>query len=166
MVEAQIDESAHTGRIILKPNASWSWQANLYLLYTLMAISLTIGFGFLIMGAWLVLPYCLLELAVLAACIWYCVRQCNRQEVITISEHEVLVQRGIREPQETRYYHRIWAQFLIKPAKHPWDPAVVSIRSHGEEDEIGSFLSRSDKAELIAELRKIVSAYQAQHPSG
>lgn len=162
MVEAHIDDSAHTGRIILKPNRSWSWQANLYLLYTLMAMSLTIGIGLAMMGAWVVLPYSLLEMAVLAGCIYYCVRQCNRQEVITISEHEVTVERGLREPEERRNWHRVWAQFLVKPARHPWDPDVVSIRSHGEEFEIGSFLSRKDKSQLIDQLRRVVAAYHQQ----
>jgi uncharacterized membrane protein len=57
MVQAQIDDQSHTGQIILSPNASWSWKANLYVLYTLMAISLTVGIGFAIMGAWMILPY-------------------------------------------------------------------------------------------------------------
>ncbi len=162
MVEAHIDESAHTGRLILRPNASWSWKANLYLLYTLTFVSVSFGIFFLVMGAWVILLYSLLELSILAACLWYVVRQCNRQEVITISEHEVTVQRGIKEPEESKNYHRVWAQFMVKPPKHPWDPAVVSIRSHGEEDEIGSFLSKKDKATLIYELRKLVSAYQQQ----
>ncbi|MFT5563237.1 MAG: putative membrane protein, partial [Litorivivens sp.] len=53
MVDSQIDDSSHTGQIVLKPNASFSWRANLFLLYTLMAISLVIGLGFAIMGAWM-----------------------------------------------------------------------------------------------------------------
>jgi len=126
------------------------------------AFRLFLQSAILAMGAWLVLPYCLLELAVLAACIWYCVRQCRRQEVITISEHEVQIERGIETPTDQHNYHRIWAQFLVKPARHPWDPDIVSIRSHGEELELGSFLSRKDKHRLIAELRKMVAAYQQQ----
>lgn len=161
MVEADIDDSAFTGRIILRPNASWSWQANLYLLYTLTGISLVISLAFMLMGAWLVLPWSGGALIVLAACTWYCVRQCNRQEVITLSEDEVVIERGIRAPRERRTYQRTWAQFLIKPAAHPWDPAMVSIRSRGEEDEIGSFLNSADKAKLITVIRKLVAAYQA-----
>lgn len=157
MVEATIDDSSHTGRIILKPNASWSWRANLYLLYTLMAISLTIGFGFLLMGAWLILPYSILEMTVLALCIYYCVLKCNRQEVITISEYEVEIQRGIYRPMESWNFHRVWSQFLVKAPRHRWDPAVVSIRSHGKELEIGSFLSRRDKSRLIEQLRRVVA---------
>ncbi len=158
MVEADIDDSSHTGRIVLRPNASWSWRANLRFLYLLMAVSLTIGVGFLLMGAWVVLPYSLLEMSVLAACIYYCVRQCNRQEVITISEHRVQVERGVRMPSDRRDYHRIWAQFLVRPPRHPWDPEVVAIRSHGQELEIGQFLNRRDKLKLIAQLRRVVGS--------
>ena len=158
MVEADIDDQRHTGRIILKPNASWSWRANLYVLYTLMGISVSIGVGFLLMGAWLVLPYSMIEMAVLTACIVYCVRQCNRKEVITISEDEVLVQRGIYKPMEHWNYKRMWARFMVRAPRHPWDPAVVSIRSHGKELELGSFLSKRDKSALIEQLRRVVPA--------
>ena len=121
MVEAYIDDHSHTGRIVLKPNASWSWRANLYLLYTLVGISTVIGLAFLLHGAWLVLPYSMLEMSVLFACIYYCVRQCNRQEVITVSEYEVLIQRGIRRPVESWIYHRLWAHFMVKSPRHPRD---------------------------------------------
>lgn len=158
MVEADIDDQTRTGRIVLRPNASWTWQRNLYLLYTLMAVSLTVGVGFLFMGAWVILPYSLLELALLTVAIYYCVRQCQRQEVITVSEHEVQVQRGTRTPTESWRYHRVWARFMVKPPRHPWDPAIVSIRSHGEELELGSFLNQGDKTQLIALLKRVVPA--------
>jgi uncharacterized membrane protein len=156
MVLSEIDNESRTGRIVLTPNASWSWQANLYLLYTLMCISIGIGIGFMLAGAWVILPYSILEMSVLGLCFYYVVRKCNQREVITVSEHEVLVQRGFHSPIESRNYHRMWAKFLVKPPKHPWDPEVVSIRSHGQELELGSFLSRGDKQRLIDALRRVV----------
>tara|TARA_R110002110_G_scaffold146179_2_gene335975 strand:+ start:380 stop:862 length:483 start_codon:yes stop_codon:yes gene_type:complete len=156
MIQVNIDDQTHTGQIILSPNASWSWQANLYLLYTLMAISLTVGIGFALKGAWMILPYSILEIAVLAMCLYVCVQKCNRQEVITVREHEVTIERGIKRPSETWNYHRLWAKFLVKPAKHPWDGQIVSISSHGKELELGSFLNRTDKLELIANLKRVV----------
>lgn len=158
MVLSNIDDSSHTGQIILKPNASWTWRANLYLLYTLMGISLSIGFGFLLAGAWVVLPYSVLEMTILGLCLYYVVRKCNRQEVITVSEEEVLIQRGIRTPNESWNYHRMWAKFLVKSPRHPWDPEIVSIRSHGRELELGEFLSRGDKKQLIDALKRVVPA--------
>jgi uncharacterized membrane protein len=156
MVSANIDDNSQTGQIVLKPNYSWSWRYNLYLLYTLMGISITMSIGFLLMGAWIILPYSLLELVVVAACMHYCVWQCNKREVITVSEHDVHIEKGVNKPSEIWDYHRLWAKFLVQKPRHPWDPAIVSIRSHGKETELGSFLSKPDKTELIRQLKRVV----------
>lgn len=158
MIQAEIDDRSRTGRIILQPNASWSWRANLFLLYTLMAVSFTIAIAFLMDGAWLILPYSGLEMAAVGLGIYYCVRKCNLQEVITVSEHEVLIQRGIRAPEEQWHYHRVWARFLVKRPSHPWRRTVIAIRSHGNELEIGSFLNDPDKTALIDQLKRVVPA--------
>ncbi len=156
MVESHIDDKTRTGQIILTPNASWSWRANLYLLYTLLAISLTIGIGFALMGAWMILPYSLLELSFLAVCIYICVQKCNRQEVIRVREHDVTIEKGMRRPNQTWNYHRLWAKFVVKPPRHPWQTEIITIASHGKELELGGFLNRSDKHKLIADLKRIV----------
>lgn len=92
MVIVNIDDASNTGQIILRPNYSWPWRFNLYLLYTLTTISLTVGAAFLIMGAWVVLPYSILEMLFLLACMYYCLYQCSKQEVITISRHDVRIE--------------------------------------------------------------------------
>lgn len=160
MVEAELNEDTRTTRIILRPNQSWSWRANLYLLGTLVVISFSIGFAFLLAGAWVILPFSILEMFAVTVCLYYCVRQCHRQEVITITEHALRVERGGKRPVETWDYHRIWAKFMVRPARHPWDPAVVSIRCRGQDLEIGQFLSRRDKSDLVAQLRKVVARMQ------
>ena len=156
MVFAEIDEQALTGKIVLTPNSSWTWRANLYFLYTLTVVSLTVGIGFLLQGAWLVLPFSILEMLFLATCIYFVVLKCNRQEVITISKHEVLIESGRKKPEQTRHYNRSWSQFHISTPKHPWDPKIVKIRSHGKEFEIGSFLNQKDKSELVDMLKRVV----------
>lgn len=158
MIEAHIDDRTRTGRIILKPNASWSWRANVWMLYSLATLSACIGIAFLIKGAWIVLPYSAAELTALTLCIYYSVRQCYRQEVITVSEHEVYVERGFKQPVERRQYHRLWAKFLVKAPRHPWCQTVIAIRSHGMDFEIGSFLNDPDKAQLILQLKRVVPA--------
>ena len=161
MVLAEINEQSLTGPIVLTPNFSWSWKANLYLLYTLMGISLGVGLGFMIHGAWLVLPFSILEMLFLGVCIYLCLLKCDRQEVITISEHEVLIESGRRKPEQSRQFNRSWSQFLISTPKHPWDPKIVCIRSHGKELEIGSFLNQKDKSELVSMLKRVVYGYTA-----
>ena len=85
MVLTEIDDRTNTGVIVLRPNNSWSWRANVAFLSIFMGVSLTIAIGFLFAGAWVIMPYSILEITVVAACIHYCVKQCSRQEVITVT---------------------------------------------------------------------------------
>lgn len=156
MIVTDIDDSNRTGIIILRPNHSWSWRANLIFLSVFMGVSLTISLGFLMVGAWVILPFSLIEITVVALCMHYCVKQCSRQEVITVSDYEVKIERGVRAACEEETFHRMWAKFFVCKPKHPWDPLAVSIRSHGQESEIGSFLSKRDKQDLVAELKRVV----------
>ena len=96
MVELDIDDTTQTGQIVLRPNASGTWRFNLYLLYTLMIVSGTVSVGFLIAGAWMILPFSIIEMGALAACMFYCNRQCHRQEVITVSDDLVSIEQGVR----------------------------------------------------------------------
>ena len=141
MVLTDIDDSTRTGIIILRPNSSWSWRANVLFLSIFMGVSLSIAFGFLLAGAWVVMPYSLLEIAVITYCIHYCVRQCSRQEVITISDHEVRIESGIQTPSRQQTFQRMWAKFFVQRPRRPWETLTLSIRSHGMEIEFGCFLS-------------------------
>jgi uncharacterized membrane protein len=156
MVIVNIDDNSQTGQIILRPNYSWSWRFNLYILYTLVSISLTIGVAFLAIGAWMVLPYSILGLLLLLVCVYYCLYQCGKQEVITVSQHDVRIEKGRKNPAESWAYKRLWARFMVQSPRHSLDPAVVSIRSYGHELELGSFLNKQDKLELIEQLRRVV----------
>ena len=156
MVLTDIDDNTQTGVIVLRPNNSWGWRANVVFLSVFMGVSLTIGTGFLIAGAWVVLPFSLLEISVVGYCLYYCVRQCSRQEVITVSDHEVMIETGIRQPTEARTFQRMWAKFFVTSPRRPWEDKTLSIRSHGIETEIGSFLSREDKDALVKQLRRVI----------
>ncbi len=156
MIVADIDDNTRTGVIILRPNHSWSWRANVVFLSILMGVSMAIAFGFLMAGAWVILPFSLIEMTVVALCIHYCVKQCARQEVITISDHEVQIECGVRTPSHRENFQRMWAKFFVKKPKHPWDPPRLTIRSHGKEFEIGSFLNQRDKKDLVSMLHRII----------
>jgi len=156
MVLTNIDDKSGTGIIILRPNHSWSWHANVLFLSVFMGISLSIALGFLFAGAWVVVPYSVLEITVVALCLHYCVRQCSRQEVITISDYQVTIEKGIRRPLSQLTFHRMWAKFFVQQPSRPWGSLTLSIRSHGQETEIGSFLNRHDKDSLLNALKRVV----------
>ncbi len=156
MVSASFDTRSRIGRIILTPNRSWSWRANLLFLSTFSLVCLVIGTAFVLQGLWLVLPFSLLEAALVAMAFYYCSRRSYRQEVLTFSEDELLIERGIRRPTQRRVFKRLFARVFVRRPRHPWYPTRVAVRSHGQEVEIGEFLNPEDKDLLIRELRQMV----------
>lgn len=155
MIELDINDETQTGQIILRPNHSWTWRYNLYLLCTLTAVSSVVSLGFLLAGAWLILPFSILELTVLAGCMYYCTRQCNQQEVITVSEDAVQIEQGRKQADVVIHYQRLWAKYLVSPPHHPWGSPRIAIRSHNRESELGAFLNQEDKQKLIAALKRV-----------
>lgn len=164
MVKANVDSGAQWAQIVLRPNQSWSWRANLALLATLTGISLTIAGAFLLKGLWLVLPFSILEMTVLYFCLRYLVIRNQRQEVITFSSDEVVIERGRRRAEESLSYNRYWAHFCVIPSALPGRDPRIAIRSHGRETEIGGFLSEPDKRALVQHLRDIVALLKS--PTG
>ena len=160
MVIADLDYTSNSGSILLRPNHLLSWKGNLWFLFLLSCLSLTIATSLMIAGAYLILPFSLLEILALAAALYYCAWQRQRREVITFSAYQVTIEKGYYQPQQTRRYHRLWAQFIVRQPAHPWEPHQVCIRSHGKEEELGTFLSREDKKRLITQLRRFVQATQ------
>ena len=156
LVEAYIDENDGNGRIVLRPNASWPWRANVYLLGVLTVISLSIGVGFLTMGAWVILPFSIAELIIVSGCFYYCVRRCRMQQIISFSEDQVVIEHGISSPIEVTRFNRTWAKFLVLAPDHSWWHRRVVIRSHGSEKELGDFLNETDRERLVRYLRKTV----------
>ncbi|MEM1433326.1 MAG: DUF2244 domain-containing protein [Pseudomonadota bacterium] len=156
MVSSNIDTEAGTVLIVLRPNQSWSWRANLWLIFSLFGIALTSGIFFLLQRYWLILPFTLAEVAIVAGCLYYCVRQTHRQEVLRLCPDTVVLERGINQVAESRRFERYFTRFTVMPPKYRGHLQTVALRCRGEETEIGSFLSPADKIELIDILKESV----------
>src|SRR5262245_24770692 len=114
MVTAGFDEAHAVGRIVLRPNRSWTWRANTYLVVTLTVVSALIAGSFAFRGMWMVLPFSTVEMSVLLACLYYCVRRTHRQEVLTFSVQELVVEQGHRRPERTVRFERFWTRVLVE----------------------------------------------------
>ena len=156
MVLTEIDGSTNTWVIVLRRNNSWSWRANLLFLSVFMGVSFTNAFGFMLAGARVILPFSLLKIAALGPCIHRCVRQCPRQEAITVTDYEITIESGIRKPFIQKTLKLTWAKFFESKPVKPWESPTLSMRSHSEEIKIDSFLYQRDKDELVSQLRRVV----------
>ncbi len=156
MITSEFDDRECRGRIILRPNRSWTWQANVAFLAIMMTVSLSISFGFMLQGMWVVLPFALLELAVLAGCLYYCVRRTHQQEVLTFSPEALLVERGIHKPQLQIEFQRYFTRFFVKRPRHRWYGKRIAVRCRDTEMEIGSFLNPEEIDDLVVQLRAMI----------
>ena len=163
MISNDFDSSSGRFMIVLRPNQSWTWRANLYLIASLLVVSLGIGIFFVLQNNWLILPFTLAEVALVAACLYYCVRRTHQQEVITLTQDAVILERGIRQPDERQRFHRYFTRFFVKPPRYRGHRQTISLRCRDEETEIGSFLSEQEKQQLIRTLREVIAALD--HPA-
>ena len=79
MIESTRNEETQSTILVLRPNNSLTWRLNLVLLLIIAAVSISIALSFLIAGAWVILPFSLAELVLLALCIRYVAKQCARR---------------------------------------------------------------------------------------
>lgn len=159
VIAAHFDESGHIGRIVLTPNRSWTWRSNTYFVATLLTVSVIVATTFAFRGLWLVLPFSALEMSVLFACLYFCVRRTHEQEVLTFSADELVVEKGHGRPERVYRFSRFLARFLVEPASHPWYDNRIEIRARSERIEIGRFLTPEEKTRLVKQLRLMVNRF-------
>jgi len=156
MIEATFDDQRHVGTIVLRPNRSWTWRANQYLVYTLMAVSGTIAIVFTARGLWVVLPFTVLEMSVLLGCLYYCVRRTHRQEVLRLSPDELVLESGHDRPERIYRCPRFFARFHVESARHPWYATRIRIEARGERHAVGDFLGNDEKRMLVRHVRDLI----------
>jgi uncharacterized membrane protein len=164
VIAATFDPVQGLGTIVLRPNRSWTWRANRYLVYSLMTVSSLIGCGFTLRGLWVVLPFTALEMTVLLGCLYYCVRRAHRQEVLVLSNEELTLQTGHDRLEHVYRYPRFFARFHVDAARHPWYASHIRLESRGRRHEIGDFLTGDEKRELVRCMRELIHRLDSTPP--
>lgn len=166
MIACEFDTDTSAALIVMRPNRSWTWRANVYFVATLMTVSLLLAAAFTTQGFWIILPFTLLEMSVLTACLYYCVRRTHITEVLRLNRERLTFERGIREPTQCVSFERYFARFFVEPARHPWYRKKIELKCCGKALEVGTFLSDEEKDQLVRELRRIIHRLDAPPPAG
>ena len=133
---------------IVRRNNSLSSSGRLRVFGFLLAVSVGIATGFsLIFGAWPIVPFAGIEMAVLFAAFRYMERHAGDYERITIrgAQVEVEVQDGSKVMR--RDMNRHWAQVVRAGDR-------VALRSHGREVEIGRHLPEEQRLTLACQIER------------
>jgi uncharacterized membrane protein len=156
VITCEFDAASAGGRIVLRPNHSCSWRANVCLAGTLVAVSGTIGSILALRGLWPILPFAVAEGLVVLASLYWCTRRSHMQEVLTFSPDYLLYERGVRRPGTRCQFQRYFTRFLVQPASHPWYRQRIALRCRDQELEIGSFLTSEEQEDLVRVLRDMI----------
>ncbi|MBI3547217.1 MAG: DUF2244 domain-containing protein [Gammaproteobacteria bacterium] len=135
----------------VRPNRSLSLRGMILLFAMVTVVIITIGVGFFLLGAWLVLPFAGLEIAVIGAVLYWLLRHADDHELIVIGATQVTVIRRRRGQEWRDDFQRYWVKVILE-RHHGWYPSKLKMGSHGRLVVIGDELCDEAKLALLAQL--------------
>lgn len=156
--------SGRSVRLVLAPNQSLSWTGNLYVSISLLIISLFIGVVFTLWGAWVIFPFAILEVMLLLGIFYFINQGLNCQEVVSIDEALIVIEKGSFRPEQSWYFPR--GKVVVVVQKHSVDGCQNGILVSGDSGlvQLGEFLSSSDSCQLLARLKSSGLVTRIQGP--
>ena len=138
-------------RIVSHRNNSSSRSVRLLVFGSLGLFTLLVAIGFLLAGAWPVLPFAGIECMALFLAYCWLQRHDGDYELIAIEGDNVVVETQDGGKVARSQLSRYWARVVIED--RPGGRTRVVLRSHGREVEFGRLLSDDAKTSLARRLR-------------
>ncbi len=139
--------------LVAKRNNSLSPAGRRAFLLSIAVISFGIALALGLHGAWLVLPFAGLEIALLAAAFWFVERHAGDVETIRLQGDTLLVERRCAGRAERHEFKRAWARVELRRGSGG-RPAVLALSSHGRSVDFGELLTDEQRLEVAGELRR------------
>jgi uncharacterized membrane protein len=159
LVARQFDNYQGSSRFLIRPNCSLPWRGVVRFYIGMVVVSFSIAIVFALQGAWLILPFAGLEMLVLGAALYVVARRGRCWQAVSIRGDDIEVVDHDASSDRQQIFKRAWAQVKLEQARISGYPSRLTIRSHGQAVEIGSYLAEAEKKALALELR------QAMRPS-
>lgn len=142
--------------VVSRWNVSLPRRARWRVFGALAAGSLTLALAFAAAGAWVVLPYSLLELLALAIAFHLVERRAGDWERLTVAGDRVIVERGRGGRHDRREWNRPWVR-IERTAPRFGRPAKLVLACGGEEWEFGDALPERERGEVAREMRRLTA---------
>ena len=143
-------EAAGAQEWTARPNCSLTPTVRRNLVCGILALSLLVSGGFLLAGAWLVLPFAGLELAALYMALRALDRADSASETIRLEDGRLTI--TTRFPGEDRQlsFPTAWARVSLEAGDTP-DP-LICIRSHGRSCQVGRLMTPPQRLQFFSDL--------------
>ncbi|MDP2153660.1 MAG: DUF2244 domain-containing protein [Methylotenera sp.] len=145
--------SGSNGNILIaKPNNSLSPTGFVWLFVGVFTITSTITVGFVLAGAWLVLPFAGLEILALACVLVNAYLHYGDFESIKLVNDDVVVEQHCYKSSKKYTFQRYWVRVTLRKTLD--GTIAIFIGSHGKEIEFGSRYINKEERESIAKQLK------------
>lgn len=139
--------------VVARANDSLGGRARWWIFGALAATSLTVALGFAVAGAWVVLPYSVLEIGVLACAFAWCERHAGDCQRIVVAGDRVVVDEATGPKRQRREFNRYWLRVEVEPAGQGRAPRVF-LRGGGASWEVAHALPGPERLAIARELRR------------
>lgn len=139
--------------LIARRNNSLSSTGRTAVFGSLVLVSFAISSAFAFFGAWLVLPFAGVEMAVLYLAFRHMERHAGDFESIAIEGERVLVERWELGKVSRYEFNRYWANVVLEQPGRT-GKMRVALRSHGREVEFGRHLTDEQREAVAKALRQ------------
>jgi len=137
---------------LLSPHRSLSPHGFVILLFAVCAVGLAVGMVFFLVGAWPVVGFLGLDVALIYLAFRINYRSGRMHETLALTQRDLTVRRVDHRGRVASWrFQPSWLQVLIDdpPGQH----SQLVLRSHGRSLVIGAFLSPAERFDLAKELR-------------
>ena len=118
-------------------------------------VAFLIGGFMLILGAWPVLPFLGLEVAVLVVVFLMLQRRSTFYDLVEARGDQVDLRQKSQHGETSGTLNRYWTQIKLSGGPH-WYPSRLLVGSHGKFVEIGAALTEEDRIRTAKELQRML----------
>lgn len=138
---------------VLSPHRSLSPRGFVVLMAAVCAVSFAAGLGFFLAGAWPVVGFLGLDVALVYLAFRINYRRARMFETVRLTHDDLVVERVSPWGQRSTWrFQPYWLQVSIdEPPEHD---SPLTLRSHGRSLSIGHFLTADERADLARTLRR------------
>lgn len=144
-------------RLLARRNDSLGTQGRRLFFSSMLVVSLGIALVWWFRGVHFVLPFAVIEMAVLYLALRVLDRHSGDFEVITVVEDRLTLERRERGRTSRHEFNTCWARLVV--TNGPGQRCGLSLRSHGREVEFGGYLTDEQRLAVASELRKRLKNY-------
>jgi len=155
MTHLQAAPEGRDFRLLIRPNCSLGVLAACLMFGLFALVAVGIGTYMVMLGAWPVLPFLGLELALLAMAFVMLQKRARFFDLLVSEGDEVCVTKRDGKGDRKQRFHRYWMQVRVASGPY-WYPSKLLVGSHGQFTEIGAELTEEDRLKTATQLRGLL----------